>query len=56
MFELPNVKIFTFINVNALTRIKEELRNFAHTHVCVYITFKAMKHVYNFPRTHIVIF
>ena len=43
MFELPNAKIFTFINVNALTRIEEKLWNFAHTCVCEYMTFKARK-------------
>ena len=71
MFELPNAKIFTFINVYALTRIEEKLWNFAHTHTCVceyitfkarkncgieYIIFKAMKHVCNFPCMYIVIF
>ena len=35
MFELPNAKFFTFINVNALTRIDEKLWNFAHIHTCV---------------------
>ena len=65
MFELPNAQIFTFINVNALTRIEEKLWNFAHTHtrvcvcvcvcVCEYITFKAWKNC-GILHTHTCVF